>query len=82
MVSAGLAQTEGRVTFGVSDLLRALARDPELSFVLGDLGVDVELPRIQFGEDPPPAREAVRRLRRSAVRVAARPFGSRSDLRR
>jgi hypothetical protein len=57
MVSAGLALTEGRVTFGVSDLLRALARDPELSRVLGDLGVDVELLRKQFGEDPPLAGE-------------------------
>jgi hypothetical protein len=38
MVSAGLAQTEGRVTFGVSDLLRALARDPELSRVPATLG--------------------------------------------
>jgi hypothetical protein len=53
MVSAGLALTEGRVTFGVSDLLRALARDPELSRVLGDLGVDVELLRKHLGEDPP-----------------------------
>ena len=57
MVSAGLALTEGRVTFGVSDLLRALARDPELSRVLGELGVDVELLRRQFGEDPPLAGE-------------------------
>lgn len=57
MASAGLALTEGRVTFGVSDLLRALARDPELSRVLGDLGVDVELLRKQFGEDPSLAGE-------------------------
>ncbi len=57
MVSAGLALTEGRVTFGVSDLLRGLARDPELSRVLGDLGVDVELLRKHFEEDPPLARE-------------------------
>ncbi len=57
MVSAGLALTEGRVSFGVSDLLRALARDPGLSRVLGDLGVDVELLRKQFGEDPPVAGE-------------------------
>jgi Clp amino terminal domain, pathogenicity island component len=51
MVSAGLALTEGRVTFGVSDLLRALARDPELSRVLADLEVDVEPLRKRFGED-------------------------------
>ena len=57
MVSAGLALTEGRVSFGVSDLLRALARDPGLSRVLGDLGVDVALLRKQFGEDPPVAGE-------------------------
>ncbi len=57
MVSAGLALTEGRVSFGVSDLLRALARDPELSRVLGDLGVDVELLRKQFGADPSLAGE-------------------------
>jgi ATP-dependent Clp protease ATP-binding subunit ClpA len=49
MVAAGLAMTDARETFGVGDLLRAFARDPDLSGLLVELGVDFELLRERFG---------------------------------
>ena len=58
MVAAGLAMTNARETFGVGDLLRAFARDPDLSGLLVELGVDFELLRERFGQEPPAAGEA------------------------
>jgi ATP-dependent Clp protease ATP-binding subunit ClpA len=58
MVAAGLAMTDARETFGVGDLLHAFARDPELSQLLIELGVDLELLRERFGHEPPAAGEA------------------------
>jgi ATP-dependent Clp protease ATP-binding subunit ClpA len=58
VVSAGLAMTDGRETFGIADLLAAWARDPELVQVLVELGVDLELMRERFGAEPPPGAAA------------------------
>ncbi len=41
VVSAGLAMTDGRETFGIGDLLAAWARDPGLAQLLVELGVDL-----------------------------------------
>lgn len=57
MVAAGLAMTDARETFGVGDLLYAFTRDPELSQLLAELGIDLKLLRERFGEEPPPAGE-------------------------
>jgi hypothetical protein len=58
MVGAALALTEGRDTFGVGDLLRAFARDDELSRLLTGLGLDLDLLRERFRGEPPPAGAA------------------------
>jgi len=58
VVSAGLAMTDGRETFGIGDLLAAWVRDPELAQLLVELGVDLALMRERFGAEPPPGAAA------------------------
>jgi Clp amino terminal domain, pathogenicity island component len=58
VVSAGLAMTDGRETFGIGDLLAAWVRDPELAQLLVELGVDLALMRERFGAGPPPGAVA------------------------
>jgi hypothetical protein len=54
-VGRGLAQTDGRETFGVLDVLRAFVRDVEVSGLLTDLGLDLDLLRERLGPEPPAA---------------------------